>query len=135
MKKVHLLLLIVIAAAIGLLISMTGDLSTYDTLASARQKPGKFVHVIAKLDKGQPIVYDAVKDPNYLSFYVVDSLGTETKVIYHNPKPADLESSDRLVIKGSMQGQVFDCKGILLKCPSKYKDDKGQVQKQINAKS
>lgn len=134
MKKVHIILLIVIAASIGLLISMTGDLSTYDTLASARQKPGKFVHVIARLDKTQPIVYDALKDPNYLSFFVIDSLGDQVRVIYHNPKPADLETSDRLVIKGSMQGQVFDCKDILLKCPSKYKDDQHQVQKQLNAK-
>ncbi|TDX01131.1 cytochrome c maturation protein CcmE domain-containing protein [Dinghuibacter silviterrae] len=134
MKKVHIILLIVIAAAIGVLISMTGDLSTYDTLASARQKQGKFVHVIAKLDRTQPIVYDALKDPNYLSFFVVDSLGDRTQVIYHEPKPADLESSDRLVIKGRMNGQVFDCKDILLKCPSKYKDDKHQVQQQLNAK-
>ena len=133
MKKVHIILLIVIAASIGVLISLTGDLSTYDTLASARQKPGKFVHVIARLDKSQPIVYDALKNPNYLSFYVVDSLGDQAQVIYHEPKPADLEATDRLVIKGRMQGQVFECQDILLKCPSKYKDDKHQVQQQLNA--
>lgn len=135
MKKIHIILLVAIAVSIGVLISLTGDLSTYDTLASAKAKPGKFVHVIAKLDKNQPIVYDAIKDPNYLSFYVVDSLGTETQVVYHNPKPADLEMTDRIVIKGSMQGNVFQCKDILLKCPSKYKDDKNQVQRQLNAKS
>jgi cytochrome c-type biogenesis protein CcmE len=134
MKKIHIILLVVIAASIGVLISMTGDLSTYDTIASARQKPGRFVHVIARLDKTQPIVYDAIKDPNYLSFYVVDSLGSQTKVVYHNPKPADLESTDRIVIKGSMKDNVFECKDILLKCPSKYKDDKNQVRRQLNAK-
>jgi cytochrome c-type biogenesis protein CcmE len=133
MKKVHIILLIVIAASIGLLIAMTGDLSTYDTVASAREKPGKSVNVIARLDKTQPIVYDALKNPNYLSFYVIDSLGAQTKVIYHNPKPADLETADRIVIKGSMQGQVFDCRDILLKCPSKYKDDPAQVKKQLKA--
>jgi cytochrome c-type biogenesis protein CcmE len=133
MKKVHIILLLVIAASIGLLIAMTGDLSTYDTVASAREKPGKSVNVIARLDKTQPIVYDALKNPNYLSFYVIDSLGAQTKVIYHNPKPADLETADRIVIKGSMQGQVFDCRDILLKCPSKYKDDPAQVKKQLKA--
>jgi cytochrome c-type biogenesis protein CcmE len=133
MKKVHIILLLVIAASIGLLIAMTGDLSTYDTVASAREKPGKSVNVIARLDKTQPIVYDALKNPNYLSFYVIDSLGAQTKVIYHNPKPADLETADRIVIKGCMQGQVFDCRDILLKCPSKYKDDPAQVKKQLKA--
>ena len=127
--------MIVIAGSIAALLSLTGDLSTYDTIASARQKPGVFVHVIARLDKSQPIVYDAMKDPNFLSFYAVDSLGNQVKIIYHNPKPADLESSDRVVLKGSMEGNVFDCKDILLKCPSKYKDDKKQIQQQLNAKS
>jgi len=135
MKKLHIILLIVIAGSIAALLSLTGDLSTYDTIASARQKPGVFVHVIARLDKSQPIVYDAMKDPNFLSFYAVDSLGNQVKIIYHNPKPADLESSDRVVLKGSMEGNVFDCKDILLKCPSKYKDDKKQIQQQLNAKS
>jgi cytochrome c-type biogenesis protein CcmE len=27
------------------------------------------------------------------------------------------------VLKGRVQGDHFDCKDILLKCPSKYKDD------------
>lgn len=134
MKKVHIILLIAIAVSIGVLISMTGDLSTYDTIASARSKPGKFVHVIARLDKTRPIVYNPLKDPNYLSFFVVDSLGTQAQVIYHNPKPAELESTDRIVIKGSMEGNVFDCKDILLKCPSKYKDDQQQVGRKLNAK-
>jgi cytochrome c-type biogenesis protein CcmE len=135
MKKLHIILLVLIAVSIGALLSLKGDLSTYDSIASARQKPGVFVHVIAKLDKSRPIVYDAVKNPNYLSFYAVDSLGNQMKVVYHNPEPADFETTDRIVIKGSMEGNVFDCKDILLKCPSKYKDDKGQVEKQLNSKS
>ena len=51
MKKTHIALLIFIAVAIAVLVSYMGDLSTYDTVASARQKEGKFVHLIAKLDK------------------------------------------------------------------------------------
>jgi hypothetical protein len=135
MKKLHIILLVLIAVSIGALLSLKGDLSTYDSIASAREKPGVFVHVIARLDKSRPIVYDAVKDPNYLSFYAVDSLGNQMRVVYHNPKPADLETTDRIVIKGSMEGNVFDCKDILLKCPSKYKDDKKQVERQLNSKS
>ena len=51
MKKTHIIILIFIAVAIAVLISFMGDLTTYDTVASARQKEGKFVHLIAKLDK------------------------------------------------------------------------------------
>ena len=105
-----------------------GDLSTYETLASARQKEGKTVTVIAKLDKTipQPIHYDAVKDPNRTEFYVVDTLGNKARVVYHFEKPMDMEKSERIVLKGKMQGDVFEITrkdGILIKCPSKYKDD------------
>jgi cytochrome c-type biogenesis protein CcmE len=124
MKRLHILVLLVIAVLIAyLLITMSQDLTTYDTIASAQQKEGKYVHLIAQLDKSQPIEYDPLKDPNYVSFYAVDSLGGRTRVIYHNSKPTELEHSERIVLKGAMKGEVFECKEILLKCPSKYKDD------------
>jgi cytochrome c-type biogenesis protein CcmE len=133
MKRTHIFILVAIAISIvALIIFSANDFSTYDSIASAKQKQGVFVHLIAKLDVSQPIEYDAAKDPNYLSFYATDSLGGKTKVIYHREKPADLEKSERVVLKGKMQGEVFECKDILLKCPSKYKDDKQQLEKTVN---
>ncbi len=123
MKKTSIIILVFIAAAIVVLISYMGDLTTYETIASAKQKEGKFVNLIAKIDKQHPMEYDAVKNPNYLSFTAVDSLGTSIKVVYHNSKPTDMEKSERIVLKGKVQGDHFECKDILLKCPSKYKDD------------
>lgn len=123
MKKTHIIILVLIAASIVVLISYTGDLTTYETISSAKQKEGKFVNLIAKVDKLQPVEYDAAKNPNYLSFTAVDTLGNSIKVVYHNNKPTDMEKSERLVLKGRVQGDHFDCKDILLKCPSKYKDD------------
>ncbi|MES2371359.1 MAG: cytochrome c maturation protein CcmE [Bacteroidota bacterium] len=123
MKKMHIVILVCIAAAIMVLISYSGDLTTYETIASARQKEGKFVNLIVKLDKDQPVEYDAVKNPNYLVFNAIDTLGNNIKVIYHNNKPTDMEKSERIVLKGKVQGDHFECKDILLKCPSKYKDD------------
>ena len=103
----------------------------YDTIGSAKEKQGKFVHIIAKLDKSKPVEYDAIKNPNYLTFFAVDSLGGKTKVVFHNSKPADLEKSERLVMKGKMGTEHFECSDILLKCPSKYKDDKQQLQNEV----
>jgi cytochrome c-type biogenesis protein CcmE len=132
MKKIHIVILIIVAGAIAGLLTLTGDLTTYDSIASAKRKEGKYVHLIARLDKSKPLEYDPVKDPNYLSFYAVDSLGSETRVVYRNSKPTELEHSDRIVLKGQMNGDVFECKEILLKCPSKYKDDPAQQLKNIN---
>jgi len=131
MKTSSIIILVAIAAAIGVLLMYSVDFSTYDTISSAKEKPGKYVHLIAKLDKSKPIQYDAIKDPNYLSFYAVDSLGVTTQVVYHNTKPPELEQSDRIVLKGKMEGNVFECDNILMKCPSKYKDDKKQLEKTI----
>ena len=131
MKRTHIIILIgIVALIIGLLV-FSVDFSTYDTINSAKNKQGKFVHLIAKLDKSEPITYDPIKNPNYLSFYAVDSLGGKTQVIYHNSKPGDLEKSERIVLKGKMESDHFECQDILLKCPSKYKDDKKMLEKDM----
>lgn len=131
MKKLHIIILVCIAISIGVLISFMGTLTTYDTVDTAKTKPGKFVHLVAKLDQSKPIEYDAVKNPNYLSFTAIDSLGGSVKVVYHNAKPENLEHSTRLVLKGSMKDEHFECKEILMKCPSKYKDDMQAAEKNL----
>jgi cytochrome c-type biogenesis protein CcmE len=131
MKKTHIAILVLIAVAIAALISFTGNLSTYETVASARQKEGKFVRLIAKVDKTKPIEYDAVKNPNYLVFTAIDTLGNTTKVVFYNSKPPDFEKSERLVLNGKMQNGQFECKDMLMKCPSKYKDDPNGAKKNL----
>lgn len=126
MKKTHIILLIFIALSIATLISFMGNLSTYETIASAKQKEGRVVTIIARLDNTVPMTYDPRNNPNYLSFHVVDTLGNRAQVVYHYEKPYDMEKAEKVVLKGKMNGNVFDITskdGILIKCPSKYKDD------------
>jgi hypothetical protein len=135
MKKIHIVMLVGIAAVIAVLISLMGNLSTYETLASAKQKQGKQVTIIARLDKSDPILFDPAKNANYTSFHVIDSLGNRAKVEYHFEKPFDMEKSERIVLKGTMNGDVFDITrkdGILIKCPSKYKDDPKAAQNNLS---
>ncbi len=131
MKKTHIVILVLIAAAIAVLVSYTGNLTTYETVASARQKEGQFVRLIAKVDKTQPVEFDAAKDPNYMSFTAIDTLGNTTRVIFRNSKPPDFEKSERLVLNGKMQNGQFECKDMLMKCPSKYKDDPSVMKKNL----
>ena len=130
MKKTHLILLVLIAAAIVVLISYTGDLSSYETIGSAKQKEGKFVNLIVKMDKSVAVQYDPVKDPNLLQFNVQDSLGGKIAVVYHNTMPTDMEKSERLVLKGKVQGDHFECSAIVMKCPSNYKDNPNGMKEQ-----
>ena len=71
MKKIHIALLVLIAGAIAVLISFLKTATTYDSIETAITKPGKFVHVMAQLDKTQPLEYDAIKNPNFLRFTVL----------------------------------------------------------------
>ncbi|MEO6289520.1 MAG: cytochrome c maturation protein CcmE [Ginsengibacter sp.] len=135
MKKTHIILLVFIAVSIAVLISFMGDLSSYETIASAKQKDGKNVTIIAKLDNTRPIEYDPRTNPNYLSFHIVDTLGNQAKVVYHFEKPYDMEKAERIVLKGTMKGDIFEITskdGILIKCPSKYKDDPKAAQNNLS---
>ncbi|MBC7589326.1 MAG: cytochrome c maturation protein CcmE [Chitinophagaceae bacterium] len=137
MKKMHIVMLVFIAAAIAGLLIYMGDVTTYETIASARQKNGKAVMVIAKLDKAT-LNYDAAKNPNYLTFEATDTLGERMKVAYYYEKPYDMEKSERIVLKGKMENGVFEIKkkdGILVKCPSKYKDDMDAAKKNLETAS
>jgi hypothetical protein len=134
MKKLHILLLLFIAIGIAVLVSFMGDLSTYETIASARQKEGKVVTIIARMDNSQPIDYDPVKNPNFCSFHVTDTVGNKTRVVYYHEKPFDIDKAERIVLKGKMKGDVFEITqkdGILIKCPSKYKDDPETEKKSL----
>ena len=138
MKKIHIVLLVLIVAAIAVLISFMpqgGGLTTYESISSAKSMQGKTVHIVAKLDKSQPIEYDQVKNPNWLSFTAVDSLGGKVRVVYNSAKPDNLEHSDRLVMKGKMVGDQFECNNIMMKCPSKYSDDPNRIQESMNKNS
>ena len=131
MKKIHIILLVFIAGAIAVLISFLQTATTYDTVQTAMDKPGEFVHLMARWDRSQPMEYDAIKDPNYLSFTAVDTLGKAVKVVYHNPKPENFEMSEKLVLQGKYENGHFNCKTIQTKCPSKYKDDAKTTEKNI----
>lgn len=137
MKKMHIVMLVFIAAAIAGLLMYMGNITTYETIATAKQKEGKAVMVIASLDTST-IHYDIAKNPNYLTFEAIDTLGNRMKVAYYFEKPYDMEKSTRIVLKGKMENGIFQIRkkeGILIKCPSKYKDDMNEAKKQIQTAS
>jgi cytochrome c-type biogenesis protein CcmE len=126
MKKTYIILITLIAAAIGAIISTYGDASTYESFGVAAENPDKEFHVVGMLNKQKEKYYNPKQDPNYFSFYMIDEKGEERKVIYHSPEPQDFERSEKIVIIGKMEGNAFMASKILLKCPSKYTD--GQVK-------
>lgn len=97
-------------------------MSTYSTFTDAEQSDKK-VRVVGTLALDKEMVYDPQVDPNYFSFYVNDADGKQRKVVLHEAKPQDFEVSEQIVMNGAMKDGVFMADDVLIKCPSKYKDE------------
>ncbi|HWR32719.1 MAG TPA: cytochrome c maturation protein CcmE [Chitinophagaceae bacterium] len=135
MKKIHIVLLVLIAGAVAVLVTFLKGASTYETVAQAKSSPEKFVHVAVKLDKSVPVEYDPQKDPNYLSFNAIDAEDStqKMKVVYRKGEIPNLMISEKLVLKGKYEKDHFECKDVQTKCPSKYKDDMKASEKNLPA--
>ncbi|MBK7870453.1 MAG: cytochrome c maturation protein CcmE [Saprospiraceae bacterium] len=122
MKKIYIIAGVMVVAAIALLMSTAKDVSTYGTFAEATQTEQK-VKIAGQLSKDKEMYYNPEEDPNYFSFYIKDSKGDERKVVLLASKPQDFELSEQIVVTGKMKGDEFVATDLLMKCPSKYKDE------------
>lgn len=120
MKRTHIVILVLMATAVGVIVAMAGDYTTYANFAQARSKRETSVKVVGFLAKDKAINYEPQKDPNYFSFTMADKEGNLQEVWYKGAKPQDFERSEQVVITGKMEGEKFHASEILLKCPSKY---------------
>jgi cytochrome c-type biogenesis protein CcmE len=127
MKKLHIVGIIVIAVAIGVIVASLRNTSTYADFNEALSNPDKEFHVVGKLDKSQPQIYDPQINPDEFLFCMIDNKGVMKHVVLHKSKPHDFEKSEQIVLIGKMQGNNFHANDILMKCPSKYNDGKPQI--------
>ncbi|MCK8494123.1 MULTISPECIES: cytochrome c maturation protein CcmE [Spirosoma] len=133
MKLSHIFGIIVIALAIGIIVATAGDASSYVTFKQAAELAqdgdDKMIHVVGKVQKDAQgrvtdMLYDPAIDPNHFEFTLIDNENRAQKVVFNSPKPQDFERSEQVVIIGAMKGDHFQCDKILLKCPSKYQENK-----------
>lgn len=127
MKRSSIIGIIIIAIAIGAIISTYADSSTYGSFTDAMESRSE-LHVVGQLNKEKPMIYNPQQNANYFAFYMKDKKGKECKVIFSGSKPQDFERSEEIVLTGKMIGQEFRASKILMKCPSKYNKDKVEVQ-------
>lgn len=144
MKKIHIFGLIIIAVAIGIIVSTAGDASTYVNFTQAEEmaKDGddESIHVVGKLKKDgagniTDILYQPEVDPNYFVFTLQDNNQQERKVVYRSPKPQDFDKSEQIVVIGRIKDDHFEAEKILLKCPSKYDNQKLETTEHQATKS
>jgi cytochrome c-type biogenesis protein CcmE len=127
MKKLHILGIIVIAVAIGVIFVSLKNTSTYADFTEALSNPDKEYHVVGKLDKDKPQIYNPRLNPDEFLFSMTDNKGVSRQVVLHKSRPQDFEKSEQIVLIGKMKGDNFHAHDILMKCPSKYNDANPQV--------
>lgn len=133
MKTKTLVGLVVMVGFAGLLLFNFGSqVGGYMNFAEAKQS-GARAHVVGTWVEDRPTHYD--RAANVFTFYMRDESGTVRKVHYTNPKPANFEEAEQVVVEGQVEGQAFKAESILVKCPSKYNEAKGLKQKTADASS
>lgn len=87
------------------------------------QETGDKAHVVGMWVDEEAFRYDA--STNIFTFHMQDDAGNVREIRYMNPKPANFEDAEKLVIEGVAEGDHFVAHNILVKCPSKYNDARG----------
>lgn len=110
--------------------SFGAQVSGYETFSEA-ESSGHRVHVVGNWLRDHPASYDPAE--NIFRFAMTDEDGAVREVVYSNPKPANFEDAEQVVVEGRMAGEVFAAERILVKCPSKYND--GREFEEVTASS
>lgn len=127
MKWKSIIGLIAMAGFAGLLLLNFGSqVSGYMNFEQAAQAGSK-AHVVGTWVEDRPTRYD--RAANVFTFYMRDQSGTVREVRYSDPKPANFEQAEQVVVEGQMNGDAFAANHILVKCPSKYNSQKNLKQK------
>jgi cytochrome c-type biogenesis protein CcmE len=127
MKKIYIVAIVMIAVAIGLLTNAAKDVSTYSSFEEARTT-GREVKIAGQLAKDKEMTYNPEVNANEFTFFITDTKGEERKVILNAAKPQDFEKSEQIVVTGKMRGDEFVASEVLMKCPSKYKDEEVYIK-------
>lgn len=128
MKKIHIIAALGLLISVYILVSASRDVSTYANFEMA-ELTGERVKIVGQLAKDKPIVFKPEVDPNKTTFYLIDDNEVLKQVILLLPKPQDFEMAEQIVLTGKMDGESFVAEDILMKCPSKYKDEEILLKK------
>lgn len=135
MKKSHIIGIVIIGIAIAVIISTAGDASSYVNFDKAYEMASngnnQSIHVVGQLKKdpsGEIIGIEPSTDKLSFRFLMVDENKKEQVVFYNEPMPPDFKRSEKVVVIGSYNQDIFVADKILMKCPSKYQEKTVQAE-------
>ncbi len=134
MKNSAAFSVVFIGIVLIIIVTTYGDASTYVSFIEAKElySNGNMskIHVVGKLNRDDKDNIKGIeKSPDMLSFSfeMVDEKGLKENVFYGEPMPPDFLMSEQIVVIGSYNNNKFVADEILLKCPSKYTEEKIKI--------
>lgn len=119
-KRRTIFSLIALAGFASLLMFSFGEqVSGYMHFSEAEASEGR-AHVVGYWVQQETAYYDP--EENLFAFHMQDNEGSIRQVHYRDTKPASFENAEKLVVEGSLNGDIFEAEHILMKCPSKYSE-------------
>lgn len=131
MKNTHVVLVLVMAMVLGIIVFNFVDTTSQESFATAAANPGTTYKIKGTVDKAKGVHYDPQVDANLCIFYVTDTEGNTQKVYYRNsddPRPQGLEQSEDVDLYGEYVDGEFHSSKVMLKCPSKYDEEKHEFK-------
>lgn len=132
-KKGAIIGLIIIVAALAFsAVAFKGSVVSYVSFAEAMQATDTSVQIMGAPVQGMMGYNDA---EHALHFYIRDDQGVTMAVVYHGPKPEDMDTASAKGAKIAVQGtydptlHTFVADKLLVKCPSKYNGTGGVQQR------
>jgi cytochrome c-type biogenesis protein CcmE len=105
MKKFHVIGIIVIALAIGVIVSLVFTTDQYKTFADADNSGNAKVTIIGEMDEKAKSKIEA--GPNSFSFFMTDKNGETRKVVVNEPMPTDFEKLKVLLLQGRWREAIL----------------------------
>lgn len=135
MNKAYIIGLLVISVAMGFTLwSFKDTMTPYTDIAGARkngstvQVRGKILHETSRYD-------DQI---HALRFQIQDDKGEKIEIVYRGPKPQDFDTAPEtaahgMISKDATGQEVFNSDTLIVKCPTKYDDNKTPYKKTASA--
>ena len=119
----------IIAATLAMgfvVMAFVASASPYGNVSDAIRGGNDRLHVAGDVVEGT-LTRDL--NQNQLRLTLKDEKGETMDVVHTGEMPSNLGEVKKVVVVGKMEGGKFQSKQMLVKCPSKYEDEKAQKAK------
>jgi cytochrome c-type biogenesis protein CcmE len=128
MKRNEIIIILIVAVVlVSIIAAYNASSSKSATFADAKHEVGVKFKIVGTFDKSKGVERNPEQDANLTIFSMVDESGTSERVMLHDDQgePMGLKQSESVTIEGKYnETGEFHADFILMKCPSKYDQNK-----------